>query len=109
MTRLAVSYVTSGMVIGFWELLCLVSILLIFALAIIIPFVWHLHKKSETDRERSEACHNFQKELNRESMKGFNKNNEVLSLTQHALQAFLDHLDKMPKPKPPDDGKQEKP
>lgn len=85
------------MIMGFPQLLAFVSVLLVFALAIIVPFVWFLHyflkKRAESDRERSEACHNFQRQLNEQTMIGFRKNYEALSLNTQVLTVFMQRMD----------------
>lgn len=80
------------MIMGFWQLVILVGVLLAFALAIIIPFVWYLHKKAGHDRDQTESCHNFQRELNRQTLLGFNKNSEALNLNTQVLNTFMERM-----------------
>lgn len=77
-----------------WQLIVFIGVLVffavLFALSIILPFVRHLNKRLEFDRERSEACHNFQKELNRQTLLGFTKVSEALNLNTQVLNAFME-------------------
>ncbi len=93
------------MIMGFRELVIFVAVLLVFALAIIVPFVWflysHLGRNAIHDRDLAESCHNFQRELNKQVLIGFNKNFEALSLCNQALNAFMDRT--APPKDPPTD------
>ncbi len=92
--------------IGFWQLFAFVAFLLVYGLAIIMPFIWHMNKRlqadkdrEETDRQRSEACHSFQRELNENTMIGFQKTYEALNLNSQVLTAAMERIS----PPPPKD------
>ncbi len=82
--------------IVWWQVIILVAILLvfavIFALAFIQPFTRHLDKRLDFDRERSEACHNFQKELNRQTLIGFEKTSRALDLNTQVLNSIMERM-----------------
>lgn len=92
------------MTVGFWHLLTFVGVLLAFALAIFITCLWFLNrflnKKYESDKERSESCHNFQRELNKQVLVGFEKNYAALSLNTQVLTLFMERMDATKPPEP---------
>ncbi len=97
------------MIMTFRELVIFAAVLLglalVFALAIIVPFLkytlTYLRENAKHDKELAESCHNFQRELNRQTLLGFNKNYEALSLCSQALNSFMDRT--APPPEPPKD------
>lgn len=88
------------MTLGFPELLAFMVVMLVFALAITIPFLVYLHRKAVHDtmqaeisqrsqRELSESCHNFQRELNRQTLVAFNDVTAAMNANTKALTDFL--------------------
>ncbi len=112
------------MIVGFWQLFAFVAVLLVYGLAIIVPFLWHLNKLRKIEKEerelraladqqreknaaeQAESCHNFQRELNENTLVGFKKTYEALNINSQVLSAVMERISPPP---PPTDGQQEKP
>lgn len=94
------------MIQTFGQLLAFVAVLLAFALAIILPFLWFLNRNLKNDKEMAESCHNFQRELNRQTLIGFNRNSDAINLNTEALTMFMAKTlkDNVKPPPPPASG-----
>lgn len=75
------------MTTGFLELLAFTAALIVFALAIIIPFIIYLLKKSKQDQQQSESCHAFQRELNRQTSAAFSDVAQAMNTMTQAMNA----------------------